>query len=180
MADKSDWKKFDYFIYAGLQMYPHLQNKDIELTAEEFDLCRQLKDYVEDRVFKNHQSRRNFNAVAYLAEQHELANVRFLEKKAKLTAEYPKKPQDFSADQLDRNRRMVETMADEWLAPLNNEQLAEICKLPLATANQYLKRYRDDFLDESYSIIEDNLRRNKKYAHIKLSKRSKDSGTAGE
>ena len=87
MADKSDWKKFDYFIYAGLQTYPHLQNKDIELTAEEFDLCRQLKDYVEDRVFKNHQSRRNFNAVAYLAEQHELANVRFLEKKAKLTAE---------------------------------------------------------------------------------------------
>ena len=179
-AGKSDWRKFDFFIYAGLQMYPHLQNDNIELTPEQFDLCGQLKDFVEDRVAKNHQSRRGFNAAAYIAEQHELAVIRFAERKNKLIAEYPQKPQDFSDDQLDRNRRMVETMTDEWLVPLDNEQLVEICKLSRATANQYLKRYRDKFLDDSYSIIEDNLRRNKKYAHIKLSKRTKDTGTAGE
>lgn len=180
MSEQRNWRKKDYFIYAGVQMYPYLQDKNIELTTEEFDLCRQLKDFVEDSVFKKHQSQRDFNAAVYLADQHELAGVRIAERKTKLNAEYPPKPQDFSYDQLNRNRRMVELITDELLAPINSEQLAEICRLEKSTATKYLCEYKDRFLGESYSMIEDKLRRNKKYANIKLSKRSRDSGTAGE
>ena len=156
---ETNWQKKVYFKQPGLQMYPFLQSNEIELESDEFELCGQLKDNVEDYVSGLHQGQLDFSAASYLTEIHDFAAREFIEKRERWEKRY-RITKNHSNNRRYLNKRGINLIADSWLAPLNNERIAEICKVDIRYADQLLSRYKKTFLTDIYGII-DNYQEDK-------------------
>lgn len=153
LTKKTNWQTKVKFNQIGLQMYPFLQSHDIELDSNVFDICKQLKDSVENYVREAHQGQSDFNEADYLTEKHNLAQKRIAEKRKQLEALFKTaRPNSYNRSFV--ARQLLKLIEEEWLAPLDNEMISEICKIRLQYADQILFRYRDVYLSKIYNKFE--------------------------
>ncbi|MBR5710038.1 MAG: hypothetical protein IKX40_04715 [Thermoguttaceae bacterium] len=153
LTKKPNWPKMVKYNQIGLQMYPFLQSYDKELESDVLDICKQLKGNVEKYITEIHQSQSDFNAANYLTEKHDLAQKRIAEQRRRLEALF-KKTRPNSANRRCVARQLLKLIEEEWLAPLDNEMISEICKIRLQYADQILFRYRDVYLSKIYNMYE--------------------------
>lgn len=179
LMSETDWQKFDYYIYAGLELYPHLDAKIFdsdadndellktdspnaelsdqcekrELDPKEIELCGQLKKHIEDYVLKCQQGMAAISPERFLMEKHRFAQKSFIEQRDYLIDQINNHTNHGSKKRYIYNRQLIKNIAYSLLVPLDSAMIAEICNNALENPVQGLSRYRKTFFKDIFNIV---------------------------
>ena len=148
-----DWEKKIKYKQPGLQLFSHLLCSRYYEDKQEQSLGEALYQNTLQYVSALHESEPDFSAVRYMESKHEAAAEKHAHKFG-LWKKACKRTKDFSHNRFEVTRKGLELVANAWLAPLDKFAVSEICGVSNAYADQLLSRYKNGFLKEIFTTVQ--------------------------